>query len=534
MADAVAVRFNVFGHKSDGYIHNVLLDDYYANDGAWGGRAQVLFQLSDRAKLTLSGDYRRDNFNSALPEVIVDRGVPGFAPVVPGPYTTINDQVPIEKRRIKGLAATFDYVFPNDYTLSSVSAYRSARIFDYLENDNDKANKVDLEANEREKHFTQELRLTSPGGHRFDYVLGAFYINQEAGVDKSGYIGPPSRIHIVGQVDTESYALFGDGQLHMTSDLTLGVGLRYTHEYKKLVGFAQDTSPSLVGNFPNFAPVSDSRSSNSVSPVISFSYKLSDDATAYVKATRGFKSGGWNADFTSIPTAPITTGRPLRFDDEKLTSYEAGLKTRLFDRRLTFNVATFYMDYKNQQVQQRDGVRFLINNAGSSRVYGIETDFALRVTDALSVTGGGGYLNAKYKSFKACTAALADCSGNRLSDAPKFTADLAVDWSRTLGNGQALSAHADYTYRGNNYTNTPLANPLLLNGYSSNVNLNLAYGPGDQTWKVTLFVNNVFDRANPVGRFLDTLGETGGGTLDQSYAPPRIFGARLNVKLSGS
>src|SRR5262249_34431373 len=75
-------------------------------------------------------------------------------------------------------------------------------------------------------------------------------------------------------------------------------------------------------------------------------FHLSDGLLAYVSYNRGVKGGGFTAPLFPDTIADIT---PLRFRPEKLTSYEAGLKSEFLDHTLRFNAAAYYYDYSDYQ-----------------------------------------------------------------------------------------------------------------------------------------------------------------------------------------
>jgi len=129
--------------------------------------------------------------------------------------------------------------------------------------------------------------------------------------------------------------------------LTATLGARYTAERKTidqnfLRSSENPATPGLV--LPGF-PVAfhAARTDSAFTPKAGLDYQLTDAALAYVSATKGFKSGGFN--FTAL--TPQSAG----FAPETLWSYETGLKTEWLDHRLRVNATAFYYDYTNLQVQ---------------------------------------------------------------------------------------------------------------------------------------------------------------------------------------
>jgi iron complex outermembrane recepter protein len=529
LGDWVAVRASAFKHDSDGYVRNVATGGRLANDDAIGGRLQALLAISPNFQLTLAADYRKDDRNSSFPEVIGGGTIPGIADPVPGPYTTALTTDPTEERELWGASVTAEYEFGGGYSLTWLSAYRDNRDHVQNDNDNDALDLFPVNFIDQEEHFSQEIRLASPGGGRFSYIVGLWYLDQEASQYRDAFFPPPTDfLSLTGTVSTKNWAAFADTQFRMTDVLMLGLGMRYTHEEKELSDFDQQSVG--VGILPLFFPsfpgaVAGSRSAEDFSPLVSLNYAFSDNLNGYVRLARGFKSGGWNVDFSQ--GAVVTAANSIEFDDETLTSYEIGLKSYLPEARLRLDLAAFYMDYEDQQIQQAVGITFPITNAGASTIRGAELDLTWQATDSVVLSGGLGYADTQFDQFRACGGIGVDCTGNRLGNAPEWTATVALDWRRELGR-QALSAHADYSYR-SDWQGDALNSRALRTDSGDEVNLNFGVGPSSDTWRLTVFVNNLLDTQNGLGRFVDNFIDP--GTIAESYGRPRTWGVRLDFGL---
>ena len=155
-------------------------------------------------------------------------------------------------------------------------------------------------------------------------------------------------------------------------------------------------------------------------------------ALAYLSATRGFKSGGFN----------LTSTEPGRgFAPEWAWSYEAGLKTTLGGGRARLNAAGFHTDYTNLQVQTgiRPGV-VDISNAATATIRGVELELETRLNAATRVGGHLAWLDSRYDRYMAIgilgtTPTTGSVAGNRLNNSPEWSGRFWVDWTRTLGPG---------------------------------------------------------------------------------------------------
>jgi iron complex outermembrane receptor protein len=545
VGDNAALRATIYGRKSDGYVLNVANGDHYANQDFYAGRLQGKLWAGERLQATVSVDYRKDDHFVNYPEVIrpgTGHGLanlftvpPGVVVAVPGPYTENVDFAPTEKAERWGAAATVDYDLGGGYSLTSITGYRSNKTKDTADNDNGAnpafVGTAHVVFADTAKHVTQELRLSSPTGQRLTYVAGAYFLDMKINSFRSVAFPPPNTAQIFVDVHNKALAGYFDSQFAITDRLKLGAGVRYTNEIKHLNRFNQvSTGGGFTFLFGTFAAPRDRLESNNVSGRLSLNYDVTPGVNAYATFSRGYKSGGWNPDYT----AGTTTFTP-RFKDERVDNYELGAKALLLDRRLRLNAALFSMDFTNQQVQQQVGIRFDITNAGKSRIRGFEGDLAYRATDYLTLTAAGGYVDARYRDFTNCSGTL-DCTGNRLINAPKWTASTTAELEAPLGSWGLLHGHAEYAYRGNFYAavyNDKLdaaigPDAMLVRPYH-NVSASLGVAPKDDAWRATVFVDNLFNRANEAGRLLDGIIDV--NTLSANYYPPRVVGVRFDVKL---
>jgi iron complex outermembrane receptor protein len=181
---------------------------------------------------------------------------------------------------------------------------------------------------------------------------------------------------------------------------------------------------------------------------LSLDHRFSPELLAYASYNRGFRSG------TYIPQAtPILLLQP-----DVVDAYEMGIKTDLFDRRVRFNLAGYYYDEKNIQVQQVISGISNAYNADGAHIYGIDADVTWKVSSTLKLFGGLNYTHARYTNFQNAIIAVpfplpagfviptgqtclgtfgspaaqlggncllrGNASGNRLQNTPAFTASL--------------------------------------------------------------------------------------------------------------
>jgi outer membrane receptor protein involved in Fe transport len=201
-----------------------------------------------------------------------------------------------------------------------------------------------------------------------------------------------------------------------------------------------------------------------VLPKASVDYQFTKDVMGYLTISRGDEE----ADFTENTDA-AGVNEVLPYKTEFALSYEAGVKTTLFDRHLTLNVAGFYIDYKNRlfEITQftPSGYFTYTDNIGSSQNYGFEFEAALRPTSELSLTAGLGVTRAIFGNaiFKDGYGNLVNASGNQAPYTPEYQGTLAIDWRHHLSDDLVLDSSVNTRFVGRSYWDSA--------GCSGNVNL---------------------------------------------------------------
>jgi len=124
-----------------------------------------------------------------------------------------------------------------------------------------------------------------------------------------------------------------------------------------------------------------------------------------------------------------------------------------------------------------------------------------------------------------------DLSGNKLPNAPKFTATITADYTLPLTDDWLMTLHTDLYYQSEAWTR--IFNDLgydKLKAYN-NVNLAAIFSNEDHGWQVMAYVKNVFDRNNITGAFLNS--DDTGLTTNVFLNEPRLFGLRVTKNWSG-
>jgi iron complex outermembrane recepter protein len=207
-------------------------------------------------------------------------------------------------------------------------------------------------------------------------------------------------------------------------------------------------------------------------------------ALAYVSATRGFKSGGFN---------PSSTQPGRGFAPEWVWSYEGGLKTELMNGRTRLDVAVFQMDYANLQVQTPIGIGvFDIRNAAAAAVRGIEVEARSRLGRGLEAGGHVAWLDATYDRYIAVglNGVTGDVAGNRLNNAPEWSGRLWIDWTGTIGQSKRLSVTADASGTSTVFY-TPFNDDIQRQRSYALFGARAEFGPRHRGWAINVYGRNL-------------------------------------------
>ncbi|NJL28146.1 MAG: TonB-dependent receptor [Thermoanaerobaculia bacterium] len=417
------------------------------------------------------------------------------------------------------------------YGVTSISAYRDYDFSGSSDYDGTPNRVFDRDYRQRQKQWSQELQVSGQAfDGRLNWVAGGLYFVEEPrdearvtligelfdaleaapgpiyappgapsffcnpgppppGVPCFGGAGNPLNLaFFVGDgqrealaIKTKSASVFGEATLAIGKRLSATAGLRYTSEEKSFT-FFKDPRNAPIQNLFN------SDDWSAFSPRMSLAYQASDSVMVYSSISRGFKSGGFNGRV-------VNRDQLDPFDPETVWSFETGTKTELFDHRLQLNAAAFYNDYRDIQFSAAvlsGGVpTFIVQNAGTATVKGIELEVEARPLTGLTLTTGIGYLDSRYTDIEAEGGAP---EGGRLPKAPKWDLSFAVQYAFELHKAGAMIVRGDYSYRSaffNDITNSPL---IEEDGYGL-VNARVTWSPPSDRWELALFGTNLGDES---------------------------------------
>ncbi len=372
---------------------------------------------------------------------------------LPNLFDTESGLAPLNKTESTGYSMVLTWDIDDEWQFKSITAYRETDTENNIDFDTTPAPIVDSAPIYFDDQTTQELQLLYNGSGRLSGVIGLYYFDGFAGgTVKATFVGG-THTTTDGDMSTESYALYLDGNYKLTDKLTFNFGLRPTRETKEGRAFNVFNTDSTFQNILFVtADFKDEVTFESWAPKLGLQYQFNDDVMGYLSASQGFKSGGYNvrAQESVFPDSA------LPFDDEQMTMAELGVKSVLADGRVLLNAAVFYGDYTDIQVStftdydsDGDGVNdaFFGNflNAGDATVQGFELEYVLDATDWFGLSGFLAYLDATPDS-------LLDANQDGLVDtqvitnAPELTGAIRANVYFPLFGG-LVTGSLGYSYR---------------------------------------------------------------------------------------
>ncbi len=510
-SENVMGKISVSKSDRDGYLDNTFGGTANDIDNLFV-RGQLLIAPNDKLAITLSADYNEDKGNGN-----------NYKSASPGDPTNYERVVSIpdlgsEDRDIYGVAATIEYTLDSGYEITSISATRNIDEKSTVDGDYSPL-ELNVFGDDREQSsFSQELRIASPSGERFEWVAGVYYFDQEFTAVTDTFSGPdtifafggaffdPFFFSLIGtgstptdfglpansgqvltnaRIDTESLAAFASGSYDLSDQWSITAGIRYTDDDKNLT-FSQVSDPISQAFFPEIDCADpsfgcqNSQRDNQWTPQISLEFRPTDDILTYLKYSEGFNSGGFNANLYGGIA-------PLSFGSETVESWELGFKSTLADNRVRLNVAVFDTDYLNKQESffLASAGGFVQTNAGAAESKGFEIEFTALPMDGLEVFGSVGSADAKYTDY-------GDNTGNKLQNAPDLQWNLGGQYEWAMSNTLNGSIRADVFYQDKRFLQAD-NDPFFVFEETTMVNLRLGLGSDDGKWLVTAWARNLFE-----------------------------------------
>ena len=522
--------------------------------GAFGYRVGGIFVNPTTGAYDLGGVPLQINPKAldGIPDVAgVDKGFP----IVGGKLFYPGDVILKQDLYQHQASANVSYDF-GPATLRSITGYTDFSVFRNA--DNDFSPRVtSFDAQDDHLHtFSQELQLASSGNSRFSWIAGGYFLRDNIfkgdfySLLESQPNSPPAGAVINAHPLVKSYAGFGQASYWLVPEtLRLTGGVRYTRETKD-VSRAQATvvNGRITAEAPNINPTTgqpypdiDLRFHRATWRA-NAEYYPAPQNLLYATVSTGFRSGGFNSGNFTNPAIPGT------FGPEKITAYEIGSKNRFFDNLLQVNIAAYWNEFRDLQVQNQ----FLIQaasggvttssailNAARGRARGVELEVEAAPGGGLTIAGSATVMGAVYQDYAGVPAPALyttppvtasnptggyNLSGNRIPYQPRVKLTGQISYAVDLGRAGKITPQATVLYSGSYYL-TDFNTVLDHQAPFAKLDLRIGWSSANDRFSAEVFVDNVTNKV--------TLNRAtfGSGGLNQNYDAPRMAGVRVGAKI---
>lgn len=520
VTDKLGYRLTAAWVDDGGFSRNAFEDTRVNGADNMSVRGKLLFNPNEDIELLWVSDYSENDCECTLLSIrgvldspTRDNVLQQLLPVVPSAdnQDVNNDQLTFSEIEASGHALTINYTF-GDHTLTSISAYREWSSEGIVDLDNLPTNPIALSfpgpPTSDQEQVTQELRLTSGQADWGNYVVGAYYYEQDL-VSASRVVTsilaplvPPTLRDASTRVEIENLAAFGEVTFTLSDNLELILGGRYTKDdisyATRVVG-----TDNLV--FPPDGEASDSLDESDFSEKIALQWSIDAQRMVYASYVAGYKGPAFDTSLVA---------RDSFVQPETSDAFEVGLKSAWLDGRLILNVAAFYAEYQDFQAEasvdeniddQLPG-NFIVLNAGEVTTKGIESEFIAKPGERWAITGGFAYTDGTIEEFPGgncsggqkfrgeCPLGFQDLSGGELPYTPKWKFNLAGTYTYPLAE-QPYDVVLGTNIRSQSRILYELSqDEFTRQGAYTIVDFSAELQSRDHPYQVTAFVKNVFDK----------------------------------------
>jgi iron complex outermembrane recepter protein len=524
------VRASGFRLRDPGYIDNVRTGEHDVNRrDAQGGRLSALWRPNERFSLKLSA-LKQDSDRRGPADVnralLLASGTPQQSTI---PSTGIYD------RRTEAYSATMAGKLGR-IDLSSVTGYTIDEVFSRIDtsffcpiipgggcvgNFGPSATGAVTPFPIETAKFTQEIRASIPLGSRVDWLVGAYYTDEDLDTQTAILAVNPNTGVVAGSAlegfntnAYQEYALFTNFTFDVTDRFDVQVGGRASRNELDF------SVVRLPGPFFGAVPVQPPFVQSSDTPftyLLTPRFKVSPDLMMYARVASGYRPGGNNNCSIAVPCS---------YKADTTRNYEIGLKGDVLDDLLSFNAALYHIDWEDIQLQLNfnGNANFpFTGNAGRATSTGVELSVEARPLTGMTLTAwvvrGEAQLAEDLPPTQGSVGVGRD--GDNLPDSSRFSAFFSAKQEFPLGLRVKGFVEGSWSYMGERpgAFRSSLAAPRFVSPSYKMIDVRVGAELG--TWTVDAFANNVADERAVL---------TGDPVLSPNfyYTTPRTIGLNLS------
>ena len=610
--DSLAARITFVDHKTDGWLTDAATGKKLNAQSDWGMRAQIRWE-SGKTKAILSWEHENLDQDASVAIGIVPVPPPGTTPLFPAnPVTYINPLTASIYNDVQGNRETrdFDGVTLRFETPISFATFNSTTAYRHFNSGNLEGNNgtnslmtyLDTDNIENNSTWQQEFKLSGKND-LVDWVGGISFFgetaHQTSNVDTYtdtintlstnvyqtplyaplqqaiglfglpvNLLGNPWQESMINKGSYRSEAVYGDTIWHLSPQLDLTTGVRFSRDSKDFSWYNPPRSapgldaaiaalnqanffPTLVGagfltqdaanqaqaamqqniEFTNPAAmagrVTMSNSWSDVSPRLVLDYKLTPDMMVFGSATKGYQSGGFNA----LSVAG-------KYEPETMRNFEVGIKSNFREQHLLLNASLFNYKFSNLQslslVQNGSPIPTYQVTPSDQVATGVDLEANWRPVRDLRLSFSSEYIDQTYRNYVNPEGVNLN---NQPAGTPFWSAAAMIDYTIRNVSGGSLDLVLGQTYVGATRCNDASAfqgsclttRTFSVGSAQSRTDLRAGWEADTHKWGLAFYIRNLFDH-----QYIDNIGNTSATTLGTPYASitaPRMVGVEAHIGL---
>jgi len=518
LSENVAVDFAGLFRENEGYIDDLVRGGTLGDQRVVNVRSKILYEPTSNFQVVVTGEYFDQNSTTNAPQPLngntVGAAFEGVILPTRAWQVSLTDIPNLDLHRWNVNVHTrleLDHI-----NIETTGGFLNLRWFQTTDGDASNLPLGNFPAIFKSESGSQEIKVSSAGGGPFQWLVGGYFyqfggngfINPLSSTDPTVPLGGPV---LTPRTDGRSFAGFADATYELAPGFFINIGGRYTTEKRK---FSQTINGNLLVDNVG-------RTFNNFDYKIGLRYELTPSTNVYAKWSTAFKSGVFN----------MAGASPVPVEPEEIKAFEAGIKSDPFDW-LRVNLATYYYDYTNLQLQSRlaDSPNFVLQNAASAEIYGGELEATIVAADNLQFRGALAYSHARYQDFPNAQGfspratggnevIAVNAAGNTLTRAPEWSGNAGFDWGHDVGNGR-LNLNGNVSFSSRVFYD--FSNNFSQGAYALS-NATVSWSPQSENWRVALWVTNLTNE-----EVLQTM-RVGGQSTDGFYEQPRKIGVTFET-----
>lgn len=444
LSDTIAIRGALYYQKRDGYKTDINTGAKYEGRETWNGRVKIGWKPTDTFEILLSGEWYDTYIDGPVRQNLFFNAPAAFGPAKPvvdgiaaaeraafggnpnlAAYTPPSAVVgadprgPFNKTQTQTYTAKF-ILDTNFGQIRWINGYRGVQSENLIDLDGTSFAGHFTEGTQDLKQYSTELQATGVAfDDRLNFATGITYF-RETGFDQSRsnlfngkftagptvpaqFVGRTSWSNFSGNLDNDSFGMYGQLNYALTDRFNITGGLRYSIDDKRVVtqsGDVVDNTDQFVRCTPSTVAIPCLRERHktftNLSYTIGVDYDLTDDILVYAKHSKGYRSG-------ALQLRTVTLADSIPSDPEIVHEQEIGIKTTFLGGRGRFNIAGYHNKVRDAQrspVLAPNGISQTVIENADTETWGVEADASFEIIDGFTIFASGALSDPKYTSYE--------------------------------------------------------------------------------------------------------------------------------------